>query len=440
MASEKTNELYRRINELQTVAEVSAAAATILDPSRLLPEVVQLTQHRFGLYHVHVFLYKPDDNTLGIAACGWHESSIHRGSHEVRSISLSQSQSLVARSARERQPIVVNKVHDDQVWLPNPLLPETQAELAVPMIVGTTLIGVLDAQSEQLDYFTPETINVYVILATQIAIAIQNARLHENNQTTLAQLKTVIQELETKNAELERFTYTVSHDLKSPLITIRGFIGFLEKDIETANMERFHADLNRIRDATNKMQRLLEDLLRLSRVGRVVDSPAPIPFEEIAWEAVMMVTGQVVERRAEVTVAEEMPIVLVDKPRLVEVMQNLVDNALKFMGTQPKPQVIIGVRLTERPTETLQWPVFVVCDNGIGIEARYHEKIFGLFDKLDSQSEGTGVGLALVKRIIEFHGGQIWVESDGKGLGSCFCFTLPPAFPPTLPTSDSIHD
>jgi signal transduction histidine kinase len=114
-----------------------------------------------------------------------------------------------------------------------------------------------------------------------------------------------------------------------------------------------------------------------------------------------------------------MPLVKIDRPRLVEVMQNLVDNAVKFMAQQPKPYLEIGTRPQGQET------VFFVRDNGMGIDSRYHEKIFGLFDKLDAHSEGTGVGLALVKRIIEFHGGKIWVESEGLGYGSCFCFTLP---------------
>jgi len=409
----------RRVNELQTVAQVSAAAATILDPTRLLPEVVKLTQRRFGLYHVHVFLYDPLTETVSIAACGWQKDNPHEDTHEVRVIPLTQSQSLVVQAARTRQPIVVNDVHGDPFWLPNPLLPATQAELAVPMIIGDTLIGVLDAQSDQINYFIPETISVYNILASQIAIAIQNARLHSQTQATLTRLEAVVQELERKNAELERFTYTVSHDLKSPLITMRGFLGFLRKDAETGNMERFETDLARIVEATNKMQRLLEDLLELSRIGRLINDPIWVPFETIAWEAVAQVTGRIVEMGAKVRVMEELPLVCVDQPRLVEALQNLVDNAVKFTANAPEPWVEIGARPQEESF------VFYICDNGIGIEPRYQDKVFGLFNKLDAQSEGTGIGLALVKRIIELHGGKIWVESEGVGQGTCFCFTLP---------------
>ena len=121
----------------------------------------------------------------------------------------------------------------------------------------------------------------------------------------------------------------------------------------------------------------------------------------------------------QVDVEKDLPIVMGDRPRLVEVMQNLIDNAAKFMGDQPAPLIEIGAQKYGNEH------AFFVRDNGIGISASYHERIFGLFDKLDPRSEGTGVGLALAKRIVEVHGGRIWVESEGKGKGSMFCFTLP---------------
>ncbi len=233
--------------------------------------------------------------------------------------------------------------------------------------------------------------------------------------------ESLIGELEAKNAELERFTYTVSHDLKSPLITIRGFLGFLEKDAASGNLERLHADVARIADATDRMQHLLNDLLELSRVGRLMNAPEDVPFEDIAREATAQVQGRLMARGVQVKIAVGLPLVVCDRTRLVEVVQNLIDNAVKFMGDQPEPLIEIGVRYDEGT------PVFFVKDNGSGIDPRYHDKIFGLFDKLDPKSEGTGVGLALVKRIITVHGGRIWLESAGLGAGTTFCFTLPEA-------------
>ena len=123
-----------------------------------------------------------------------------------------------------------------------------------------------------------------------------------------------------------------------------------------------------------------------------------------------------------VFVAEDLPVVHGDRARLVEVVQNLVDNAAKFMGAQAEPRIEIGCR----PGEGGEL-VFRVSDNGMGIDPRYKEKVFGLFEKLDAKSDGTGLGLALVKRIVELYEGKIWLESEGTEKGTCFYFTLPAA-------------
>ena len=228
----------------------------------------------------------------------------------------------------------------------------------------------------------------------------------------------LINELEAKNTELERFTYTVSHDLKSPLITIGGFTGFLEQDMLAGDLEQAREDMVHIKTAVARMQRLLDELLELSRIGRIMNPPEAVSFETIVREAVAVVRGRIEARGIQVEIAPGLPIVFGDQARLVEAVQNLVDNACKFMGDQPQPRIEIGVHPCDDK------PVFYVCDNGIGIDPQYHNKIFGLFDKLDPQSEGTGIGLALVKRIVETYGGKIWVESQ-LGEGATFYFTLP---------------
>jgi PAS domain S-box-containing protein len=228
----------------------------------------------------------------------------------------------------------------------------------------------------------------------------------------------LIAELEAKNAELERFTYTVSHDLKSPLITIGGFVGFLQKDLQNNNVGQAQNDIVHITTALTKMEQLLNDLLELSRIGRRMNPPETVPFEVIAHEAVELVQGRITAGDVVVEIMPGLPTVHGDRARLVEVVQNLVDNACKYMGDTPDPHIEIGARQTE--TEM----VFYVRDNGIGIDPRHHDQVFELFDKLDPASEGTGVGLAIVKRIVETHGGRIWIDSEGNGHGSTFCFTL----------------
>lgn len=230
----------------------------------------------------------------------------------------------------------------------------------------------------------------------------------------------LIAELETKNAELERFTYTVSHDLKSPLVTITGFIGFLEQDAKNGYTEKVKGSIDRISAAATKMQALLSDLLELSRVGRLMNDPEDVPFEQIVNEAIDHVRGRLDEIDAIIETQTEYPIVHVDRIRLVESVQNLIDNAAKYSSKQNKPRIEIGVSGNDQNG----LPIFYIRDNGIGIEKQYHDRIFGLFNKLNAQSEGTGIGLSLVKRIIEMHNGRIWVDSE-KDKGATFYFTLP---------------
>jgi len=238
----------------------------------------------------------------------------------------------------------------------------------------------------------------------------------------LGERETLIAELERKNAELERFTYTASHDLKSPLITIKGFLGFLREDAERGNLKRLETDIQRISDAADKMQRLLNDLLELSRIGRSVNKTEWIDLNGMIPEVLELLHGRIAggAMPIRVSVEENLPRVFGDGPRLLEVWQNLIDNAAKFMGDQLNPHIEVGQ--AEKAEDGM--PIFFVRDNGMGIDPQFSDRIFGLFDKLDARTEGTGIGLALVKRIIEFHGGRIWVESE-LGKGSTFYFTLP---------------
>ena len=246
----------------------------------------------------------------------------------------------------------------------------------------------------------------------------QLARDAEQRRKAAAEREALISELEAKNAELERFTYTVSHDLKSPLVTIKGFLGFLEQDLESGDDERMQSDFRRIANAADKMSRLLDELLELSRIGRVVNNPEEVSLGELVREVAQEMRQRQGGERAKIDVADDLPVVFGDRVRLREVLENLVENALKFMGPQPAPRVEIGRRRSAGLT------VLYVRDNGVGIAPPYREKIFGLFDRLDHSIDGTGVGLAIVRRIIEMHGGRIWVESEGVGHGSTFCFTL----------------
>lgn len=235
----------------------------------------------------------------------------------------------------------------------------------------------------------------------------------------------LIAELEARNAELEQFTYTVSHDLKSPLITIKGFASYIERDLATGKLERIPSDLQRIISAADRMYQLLEDLLHLSRAGRQLNPPEQIGLGLLISEAAAAVSGRLAERNVYLHLPPNLPEIYGDRTRLREVFQNLIDNAAKFMGNQPNPQIWIEARAADDP----HFVLVSVRDNGIGIDPRHIQRIFGLFERLDQRVEGTGIGLTLVRRIVEAHGGKIWAESAGLGSGSTFYLTLPTALP-----------
>jgi PAS domain S-box-containing protein len=237
-------------------------------------------------------------------------------------------------------------------------------------------------------------------------------------------LEGAVARLEQANTELERFTYTVSHDLKSPLITITGFIDLLRVDIADGRFERCDSSVERIDNAARHMMGLLNDLLELSRIGRMINPSQSVPFGQLASEVMELLTGTLTERGARVLVQPDLPTVHGDLPRLREVLQNLVENACKFTDRQTDPCIEIGC---EGPDAESGQPIFFVRDNGLGFDPSYGERIFGLFDQLDPSRGGTGIGLALVKRIVAQHGGRVWAESHGVGTGATFRFTLPTA-------------
>ncbi|MFT3895865.1 MAG: ATP-binding protein [Anaerolineales bacterium] len=247
-----------------------------------------------------------------------------------------------------------------------------------------------------------------------LQVAEQEIRMREEAER---EREAIIQQLQRKNEELDRFAVRVSHDLKTPLITLAGFLGYLDKDIKAGNKERAEKDFAQINEAARSMGSFVDELLDLSRVGRIINQPKDVAFDEIIQDALKATEGLLQARGVQVEVEAAFPYVYVDRARIVQVMQNLLTNAVKFMGDQPAPRIVISFEEIDGEH------IFSVRDNGIGIAPEHHERIFELFHKLDPNSDGTGIGLGLVKKIIELHRGKIWVQSE-PGKGATFFFTL----------------
>jgi signal transduction histidine kinase len=234
-------------------------------------------------------------------------------------------------------------------------------------------------------------------------------------------LEASLSELAAKNVEMESFVYTVSHDLKTPIVTIEGFIGALREDFADRLSENGEQYLQYMSDAARRMEILISDLLNLSRIGRITETKETFPLGDLVREVLEACRPRLEARGIEFEVSSNLPSVYGERKRIGQVVDNLLSNAIKYVGKDnPSPRIEIGCQ--EQGGET----VFFVRDNGIGIEGKYFGKIFQIFERLPAAKQagdGTGIGLTIVKRIVELHGGKIWLESE-LGKGTTFFFTL----------------
>ncbi len=413
------DETQKHAAELEAVAQVTTATSTILERDRLLESAVHLTQRRFKLYHCHVFLFDHLTNNLGIIACGWREGDTHEGSHGKRLIHLTQERSLVARAARDREPVLVNSVTTDPTWLPNELLPETQSELAIPMVVGNELVGVFDVQSEVAGRFTEEDVRTFSTLANAIAVAVQNANLYAEQTAAVARLK----ELDQLKSS---FLANMSHELRTPLNSIIGFTEVLLEGIDGDLTESMDNDLKVIHKNGQHLLNLINDVLDMAKIeaGRMTLTIEEFNLQEVLEEVTditrPLADNKSLELRLDIDPKEDLTLEA-DRIRMRQVMINVVNNSIKFTESG---YVAISAR---RADELIQ---VVVRDTGIGIPPEQIDKIFQEFTQVDTSTTrkagGTGLGLPISRHLVELHGGHLWAESSGiAGEGSFFYIELP---------------
>jgi signal transduction histidine kinase len=295
-----------------------------------------------------------------------------------------------------------------------------ESKLDVPLVVvsGTVqeenAVAVLKAGAQ--DFLVKGRLTRLIPAIEREMQDVQTRRLHREVE---AERENLTANLEVVSAELEQFLYAAFHDLRAPLVTIKGSVGLLTEDLQANRQDRIQQDLNRIAGAADKMDELLSGLLQLAKVGRVIHPPEDVSLLRLTQETVEKLEPRLRAKHITVTISPELPLVYGDPLQLGQVLEQLIDNAANNMGGQRNPLIEIGVR---KPG--IQAAIFVK-DNGRGIDPRYHNRIFNLFEKLDPTLAGPGIGLALAKRIVELHGGKIWVESEGEGKGSTFLFTIP---------------
>jgi signal transduction histidine kinase len=224
-------------------------------------------------------------------------------------------------------------------------------------------------------------------------------------------------DLREANRELEQFVHTVSHDLKSPIVTIQGFVGHLQRDLQEGRTDRLDDFAGRISNASTRMRSNIDDLLQLSRVGRVNGPFVWLDMDAIVQEMIEDHATEIGERGVSITV-DELPPLRSDRMRIAQLFDNLIVNALKHGSTAERPAIHIGAECAGGEHR------YFVRDNGAGIPEEDRERVFELFRRLDHRSDGSGIGLALVKRIAEVHGGRVWIESEPDA-GTTFRVAFP---------------
>lgn len=251
----------------------------------------------------------------------------------------------------------------------------------------------------------------------------RTAQLSEANQELEAEInerKRAEEELRKAHEELKGFLDVVAHDLKNPILGIQGFSVLLLKNYQESLGDRGRKYIDQIDANARQMGRLVSDLLSLSRIGKMPPHLRYVPSGDIVKELSTSLQDRLQKNGIELVISEDLPTIYCDATRIYQVFENLLVNAVKFTGGNKKPRIEIG--WIDRG-DSYQ---FYVKDNGIGIDPKYHGKIFEMFHRLKQteDEEGTGLGLAIVDKIVKNHGGKVWVESE-KGSGATFHFTLP---------------
>jgi PAS domain S-box-containing protein len=401
--------------ELQTVASVSSASSAVLDPEELLQSVVDLAKNSFGLYHAHLYLFDDAETELVLAAGA---GEIGRQMTKEGWVILLADDSIVARAATTRQGQIVNDVYENPNFLSNPLLPLTKSELAVPMIVGQQLLGVFDVQSDKVNNFSDDDLATFTTLATQTAVALQNARLFAEQSVTVERLRE-LDHLKTS------FLANMSHELRTPLNSILGFAQVILEGIDGPLTDYMISDLQLIEKNGKHLLNLINEVLDMAKIeaGRMSLTIETVDLRDLLEDVLETTSAQARDKGIYLNLdADPMANLVIsgDQIRLKQIMLNLVGNSIKFTEFGG-----VTVKI-ERQMEIVN---IRVIDTGIGIAPDKLESIFEAFSQVDTsttrKASGTGLGLPISRRLVEMHGGKLWAESNGDEAGTTMHLALP---------------
>jgi signal transduction histidine kinase len=406
-----------RTRDLEVAADVSRQITTILDLNKLLDAIVERTKAGFNLYHVSIFLYDETSQRVTLEAGAGSVGKLLKA--EGRSFYVPEDQGLVPTSVRTRQPVVINNVTQESQYAPNPHLPNTRSEIALPMLFGEKVVGVLDLQSELLERFSEDDIRIMKTLAEHIAIAVENARLYDQ-QVQFAQQLREIDEVKS------RFLASMSHELRTPLNAILNFTRFVSSGIMGPVTEKQLEALNKVTGSGRHLLALINDVLDITKIesgmlNLFVETDINLQLE---LETVVATAETLLSEKPQVKLIRDidpqLPDIVADKRRIRQILLNLVSNACKFTDAG---SVTVSAHLN------CDKILMSVKDTGPGIAPEEQSGLFEAFRQTKvglSQGGGTGLGLAIALRLAQAHEGRLWLESE-VGVGSTFYVEIPSA-------------
>jgi len=358
-------------------------------------------------------------DAIAMSNPGWQACRLPK-TKATRMIRDMEIRGIWSRVLRKGESQIVNDPASDpdRVGTPEGHPPIT-AFLGVPLKHRNKIFGLVALANKGSGYDSADK-EAIETLSVAFVEALMRKRAETGRKRAEEHLRQKATELEAKNQELDAFTYSVSHDLKEPLRAIEAFSQFMLEDCADRLDEQGREYLLKMANAAVRMKRLIDDLLTLSRASRQPNRPSRVRVGRLVREVIEEMAPTIDAKGATVEVQKELPDILAGPIRVKQIFADLLGNALKFNESK-RPSVKIGVRAMEGGMAT-----FYVEDNGMGIDPQYHERIFGIFQRLHRREEyeGTGAGLAIVKRVVEIFGGRTWVESE-LGAGATFLFTLP---------------
>ncbi|MBN1139073.1 MAG: response regulator [Anaerolineae bacterium] len=418
--------LSKRTVELETGSRVGRHANSILDLEVLLPEVVLLMQTMFNYYFVGIWLAEEEKNALVLRA--GHSFDGETPLKPGMKLPLDAPASIVVSAYRTKDHCLVSNASTDPRYLALKELPKTQSELALPLQIGTRVLGVLDLQCEHADAFDRDSWMALQMVANQIAIAIHNARQYDQEKGLRELEARRVQELAELNASKDRFFSIVAHDLRGPFNPLLGMAKLMTRLPDETPPTEFKSMAKSVYASARTVYELLDNLLAWSRLqrGRMEYEPERLDLAKIAERNIMLFTEVSTSKgiRLESTVGAG-TCVHADPNILNAVLRNLISNALKF--TPQGGRVVV----TALPDTADPGLVAVnVSDTGVGIRPADQAKLFRLdvshSTKGTAEEKGTGLGLIICQEMVKKNGGQIWIESDGvPGRGTRVKFTVP---------------